>query len=756
MTSKHCFSKVMREDFRHKTWMLALSVLGNLLAIPVAFLIYSGRRAYNAMSINSSEATPLLRDAQILANVFSGTLPIAAGIIAIAGAVIVGLFGFRYVFHRNMTDTYHSMPVKRRTLFLAGWLNGLLIWFVPFLVSLLITLLIGEVRLASIRNQFEALTVVTAEEMGTYQGSMTGGQLFSLSLRFAVVLLVAFLLVYHLVLLAVMLCGNVLNTLVTTAVLGGGVVSVYLLVQAFCASYLNTFVSVMSKSRTSLYAAVHASPFADAVYVLYDFCKEGGDVLSQNVLISLIIALVLGCLAFVTYLRRPSELAEQGTKNRLVCLAVQFVGSLCAAFSGWLIFMAVTNGTLAWSVFGTLLAGVMAFGVLNVIFNMDFKAFFRRKPVMLAVLAVGLLTGFAFEWDWAGYDRYLPAEEEIAEISVYSYRYTNVNGWSGINEPDSAIEKVHIRDAEAAYAFLRDVSEPEKVSYGEPDENVYAEEFYAKVTLKNGRSYYRRYIVSSRRSQSVLALLTTPEYMEVSYMVDDETLAECSAIQITRGDETAYVALTSEQSREMAEAVAAAYNRDAVERPEVLLSGGGRTYCTVSLLTGRYTSNRSLEVNDEMENTIAALKEYGYAAYVEPIQAEDVAEIRLGIYLSWRDSQDDEIDLVKIARSVYEVPAEEDSETQAADPEAIVNPASTERVDFVSYDDGIWLSVTESSEIEELLGMISYEYSDISGGVFRGGCVTCVQIVLKDGQNFRVMLPTGKLPEKYILRFGTL
>ena len=756
MTSKHCFSKVMREDFRHKTWMLALSVLGNLLAIPVAFLIYSGRRAYNAMSINSSEATPLLRDAQILANVFSGTLPIAAGIIAIAGAVIVGLFGFRYVFHRNMTDTYHSMPVKRRTLFLAGWLNGLLIWFVPFLVSLLITLLIGEVRLASIRNQFEALTVVTAEEMGTYQGSMTGGQLFSLSLRFAVVLLVAFLLVYHLVLLAVMLCGNVLNTLVTTAVLGGGVVSVYLLVQAFCASYLNTFVSVMSKSRTSLYAAVHASPFADAVYVLYDFCKEGGDVLSQNVLISLIIALVLGCLAFVTYLRRPSELAEQGTKNRLVCLAVQFVGSLCAAFSGWLIFMAVTNETLAWSVFGTLLAGVMAFGVLNVIFNMDFKAFFRRKPVMLAVLAVGLLTGFAFEWDWAGYDRYLPAEEEIAEISVYSYRYTNVNGWSGINEPDSAIEKVHIRDAEAAYAFLRDVSEPEKVSYGEPDENVYAEEFYAKVTLKNGRSYYRRYIVSSRRSQSVLALLTTPEYMEVSYMVDDETLAECSAIQITRGDETAYVALTSEQSREMAEAVAAAYNRDAVERPEVLLSGGGRTYCTVSLLTGRYTSNRSLEVNDEMENTIAALKEYGYAAYVEPIQAEDVAEIRLGIYLSWRDSQDDEIDLVKIARCVYEVPAEEDSETQAADPEAIVNPASTERVDFVSYDDGIWLSVTESSEIEELLGMISYEYSDISGGVFRGGCVTCVQIVLKDGQNFRVMLPTGKLPEKYILRFGTL
>ena len=31
MTSKRCFFKLMKEDFRHKIWMLALSILGNLL-----------------------------------------------------------------------------------------------------------------------------------------------------------------------------------------------------------------------------------------------------------------------------------------------------------------------------------------------------------------------------------------------------------------------------------------------------------------------------------------------------------------------------------------------------------------------------------------------------------------------------------------------------------------------------------------------------------------------------------------------------
>ena len=169
MTSKLCFSKVLRENFRHKTWMLALSGLGNMLAIPVAFLMYTGRRSYYA---DYSAAAALAVTASNLKGFFTSVLPVTAGIIAIAGAMIVGLFGFRYVFHRNMTDTWHSMPVKRRTLFLAGWLNGLLIWLVPFLVSLLITLIAGETRLASLRHQFEALTVVTAEEMGVDRKSV--------------------------------------------------------------------------------------------------------------------------------------------------------------------------------------------------------------------------------------------------------------------------------------------------------------------------------------------------------------------------------------------------------------------------------------------------------------------------------------------------------------------------------------------------------------------------------------------------------
>ena len=45
MTSKNFFFKVMREDLRHKIWMLALSALGSFLMLTVAWLIWRSNQA---------------------------------------------------------------------------------------------------------------------------------------------------------------------------------------------------------------------------------------------------------------------------------------------------------------------------------------------------------------------------------------------------------------------------------------------------------------------------------------------------------------------------------------------------------------------------------------------------------------------------------------------------------------------------------------------------------------------------------------
>lgn len=51
------------------------------------------------------------------------------------------------------------------------------------------------------------------------------------------VLVIAFLLVYHMMLLATMLTGNMLNTLTVAVILGGGVIAVYGLTLGFMTTF---------------------------------------------------------------------------------------------------------------------------------------------------------------------------------------------------------------------------------------------------------------------------------------------------------------------------------------------------------------------------------------------------------------------------------------------------------------------------------------------------------------------------------------
>lgn len=236
MTSKHLFFKAMKEDLRHKIWMIALSMLGSFLTLPVALLIWRSSevtRYDGSLSLLARQ-----QRSQWIYSFFAVYLPLSGGIIAILGALIVGLFGFRYVFHRNMVDTYHSLPVKRSTLYGACYVNGILIWLLPLLICLLPTLLLG----CSILGQ-----------LGTTQ--MLGDMLKEVVVNL-LVLLILYLVVYHLVLTAVMLSGNTLNTLACMLFLGFGAIAFYGLGFAYFEGYMDTFASMMDWD-----GVIYVSPF---------------------------------------------------------------------------------------------------------------------------------------------------------------------------------------------------------------------------------------------------------------------------------------------------------------------------------------------------------------------------------------------------------------------------------------------------------------------------------------------------------------
>lgn len=749
MTSKRCFSKLLREDFRHKIWMLALSVLGNLLAIPVCFLLRAGEHPYS-----TANAAQIFRAASDAVYGFQTYISVLAGIIACVGALIVGLAGFRYVFHRDMTDTYHSIPVRRRTLFLVNWLNGFLIWFVPFVVCMLGTMLLSVGRLKRLTAAFET----AAEKNPTVTANfakLSAGKSVAEGLLTVVTLAVAFMLVYHLVLAAVMLCGNVLNTLVLTGVVGTGVAALYTLFVTFQSSYFETFAfsQVVSPVEGRI---VYASPLVSAIWLI-DARQSGAENLLTCICVNAAVALLLFGVAFLAYLHRPSELAETGIKSRTVRWLEQLVATFVAGLGGWLVFYYLTDGLskagkLAWGVFGTLLAAVLVSGVMEILFQMDLRAFFSHKLRMALSLAGVLLVCFSFSCDWFGYDSYLPKKDEIAELSVYDAERSSLYSYSYIEESlKNRMDEMHYTDVDVIYDYLRTAVDEAGVSEEQAKETTNydsersgSERIITRVTLKNGRSYYRKYSVYSDRCDAARKILTSEEYTGLYYQVPEEELASLSGFALERNHQSLQRQGTDISTEEL-EAICRAYNQDLAERPELVVCGEGRQFANIDLRKGEnFRTYWHFPVYEQMTHTREMLRQYGYEEYAEPVAAEEIDKIK--IYLGWSgyELKEENRDPVEVAREYFGAQDGTGQTEMTQDVETVEMP-----------DEELVLEITAEEEIEELLGIISYVGGEYAGA-FGQTRVGNIKIITTDEQEISAWVPRGAMPEKYLLRFGKL
>ena len=245
MTSRISYSNIAKEDLRRRSWMLALSCLGSVLAFPILFLLLNGDYI---QSYTNRGVEKLAYLSQAYANFFSRTGTVSQGIILYAGAAIVSIFGFRYLYSRKMVDTYHSLPVKRNRLFIVTYVNGLLIWLLPMLLSMVTTLLMMLINLLrfGIADQFGKVILSALSTLPFY--------------------LISFLTVYHFCLICVMLSGNAFNAICTSAV-GGTIVSImYGIVLGFCGTFFDTFVEL----NIDIGDVAWASPLVSPVIILAD------------------------------------------------------------------------------------------------------------------------------------------------------------------------------------------------------------------------------------------------------------------------------------------------------------------------------------------------------------------------------------------------------------------------------------------------------------------------------------------------------
>ena len=143
MTSKNSFLARLMENAKRRTWLLVVSLLAFVLAIPT----------FTAMSISViSQREDLIENMKVQEKLYDLALSLYSGdngtIFMLVGlfAVFSGIQGFSYLYDRNKIDFYHSKPVKASTRFFSIWTNGILVWLVPYVIGMLINLVLFAVN----------------------------------------------------------------------------------------------------------------------------------------------------------------------------------------------------------------------------------------------------------------------------------------------------------------------------------------------------------------------------------------------------------------------------------------------------------------------------------------------------------------------------------------------------------------------------------------------------------------------------------
>jgi hypothetical protein len=493
---------------------------------------------------------------------------------------------------------------------------------------------------------------------------------------------------------------------------------------------------------------------------------------------------MLGGLAFYFYQKRPSELAECGIRNKYVKILIKVPVTIGAGMCGWLFFSLLSHDYTSvavntlWGIFGSLLASILAFGVLDIAFQMDFKAFFRHKIMMGVTVFAALLLALTYRFDWMGYDTYLPAESQIKEISI---RIPGRDSFSYRGLHFDEMDEMHYKDAKKAHAFLESM-----VSFyknGHPAEVVEqgyhtSETVYVKVTLKNGREYYRQYAVFEYDVEPTMAILTSEEYMDLHYMIPEDSVRKFGKVEFEREDagENDVWEIGYEISKENVLKLIRAYNQDVEENPELMITGGKRVISVVILAAGKeydYDERRQFAVYEEMRHTRAALREIGAGRFAEAPTTENLHYIELQLGISIKALEADGLRPSDAARARFGVGDTDFIENSSGD-KVIATPDSFTPVSgsinyedkehwlaadiekYPSYDDDyVSLRITDQKEMQEILDLASFSSSTQYGwgGAFGGDFAHCVALYSKDSRVQVVSIKKGLLPEKYILRF---
>lgn len=324
--------------------------------------------------------------------------------ILILFAVIVAIYSFSYLHNRKQIDFYHSLPIKRRTLFLHNYTLGILCVLASYLINILIFILI-----CFSLNITESLNIAYTIKATIWNSVfyLVFYSIFVLSTILTGNKIISFLLGSFFVNISLIFSGliSILGGLIITSS-GYSIFSQNFIIKSFLGSPLISSISFYNKYI-----------FLD--YPLYELSN------TKFLIIYFIFTVILSFVCYILFLARKSEksnvcIAFEWLKSPLKYLGV-IIGALYIGF----FFKIISSNQNIWLIFGTVLGAIFLHCITEIIYEFDFKAIFKNwKGIIwcsIISLAISLTAISSFLPKFLEKFEKVPNLEKVVTVDIDSY-----------------------------------------------------------------------------------------------------------------------------------------------------------------------------------------------------------------------------------------------------------------------------------------------------------------------------------------------
>lgn len=397
MTSKISSIKLIAGEIRRKAYLELMTVL-------VLFCMMPGYAMIRVECALKYMGTLQESNKGVVRNFFpglinGGTFSLLMFVIGIL-AIVFAAAEFGYIHSREKIDFYHALPVKREKIFQIRYLSGLLIFLIPYVICTGLVILTGVTH-----------GIMNGEVLVKSLQAMLGG-------------ILGFILIYHVGIVGMLLCGQTI-----IGIIASGVLLIYCNMVFSMVSNLGSIYFSSYSYRTGVTVIKNVGEYLSPGYMYYKLLlrtaeQETGS-LNHLIVAALLMSVLLFAAGVLLHRRYPSEMAGKALAYPHFESLIKVMICVPAGITAGAFFYGYVIGTISgasearWVIVLSIGITVIFCAVTDFLCHRDLKKIVQGWKASLISIGTVAIILLIFSLDLFGYDTYLPSADKLASVSFY-------------------------------------------------------------------------------------------------------------------------------------------------------------------------------------------------------------------------------------------------------------------------------------------------------------------------------------------------